>query len=176
MYVLLVDSVVLGETRTESCSVKDGTGTDDAAFGKTRVLAENVGEDIYWVGDDYVLCIGCVLGDLRDYALNDVDIGLCEIKTGLTRTACDTRGDDYNVGAFGIAIGTGIDGAGTAEGSTLADIECLTESLFVVDIDHDDLGDETCDCQGVGDGGTDTAGSDYRNFVHKRSSFLDVEF
>ena len=54
----------------------------------------------------------------------------------------------------------------------LSDIQCLTQRLFVIDVDHDDLGGQTADGQCIGNGGTDTASADNGDLVHNLSFLM----
>ena len=176
VYVLLINLVVLGQSRTQTGGVENCARTDDAALGQSRMLAEDVGEYVDRIRDDYVVCIGSVFNDLRNDALHDVDVSLCEVETRLTRLARDTRRDDDDVRALSVAVGAGIDRTRTAKRCALADVERFAESLFVVDVNHDDFGNETCYGKRVGDGGTDASGSDDCNFVHVQIFLYLIKF
>ena len=166
VHVELVDRVVLREARTQTRGVEDRTGADDAGFRQAGALAEGVGQNIDRVADDQVDGVGRVARDLRDDALDDVDVRLRKVESRLARLSRDAGGNDDDVGILAVRIAARIDRARAAERRALANVERFAERLVVVDVDHDDFGSQTHDGQRVADGCTDAAASDDGDFIH----------
>ena len=53
-----------------------------------------------------------------------------------------------------------------AERNALTDVQSLALCLFLVDIDHDNLGSNALHGEGVSDRGADAAAADNGNFIH----------
>ena len=87
--VLLVYVVVFRNSRTKSGSIENSTRADNAFGGKTRILAEGVGEYINGVTYNNVGSVGCVFGDLGNDLLGDVNVDLREVESGLTGLSCN---------------------------------------------------------------------------------------
>ena len=95
---------------------------------------------------------------------HDVHIGLRQINAALTGLAADAGGDDHNVGVRRVGVITGNDGDRFPEAGSLDNVHDLALYLLLVDIDHDDLGSDVPQGQGVGDGRSHISGSDNRYF------------
>ena len=167
VYIALADVVVLRQSCTQTGSIQNRTGTDDPVFRQVGELVECVGQNIYRITYYNISSVGCMSGDFRDNALGNVDIGLRQLQTGLTRLSCNTGCQDHNVRILCIHIAACVNGAGAAEGGALSDIQRFAQSLFAVDINHDDFGRHSHNGQRVRNGGTNAAGSDDGDFVHK---------
>lgn len=166
VYVLLVDLVVLGETCTQTGGIEDGTGTEDAGLRNAGALAERIGEDINRVADEQIDCIRCILRDVRRDALDDVDVRLCKVQSGLAGLTGNAGRDDDDVGILCVFIAARVNGTWRAERNALTDVQSLALCLFLVDIDHDNLGSNALHSEGVSDRGADAAAADNGNFIH----------
>ena len=111
-------------------------------------------------------------GNLRNNLFRDIDIGLRKVKTGLTRFARNTGGDDNNVRVCGVAVASGIDGDRRAERRSLTNVERFTQSFLLVDVDHHNFRCNAVDCHGVSDRRADASCSDNGNLIHVHSTFL----
>ena len=173
--IFLVNGIIFSNTSSQACGIEDRTGTDNAFFGKAGVFAESVSKDVNGITYDDVGSIGSVFYDFRCYGLQDVDVDLRKVKSGLTGLSRNAGSNDDDIGVFGVRIGAGINGCGITEGNTLSDIKRFAESLLLVDIDHNDFGSETHDREGVRNGGAYATGTDYCDFIHKEP-LSKVEF
>ena len=69
-------------------------------------------------------------------AFENIYVYLGKVESGLTGLSCHTGCNDNYVRILCIGIAACINGAGRTEGSTLTDVECLTHSFFIIDINH----------------------------------------
>ena len=143
------------------------------ALGQAGDLVEDIGQDIDGVGHDDVDRVGRMLYDLRDDGLGDVDVGLRQIQTGLAGLTRNTGGQNDHVGALRVLIAAGIDRNRRTERHALTDVQRLAHRLGFVDVDHDNFRCNAVDRHGVGNGGTNAARADNRNFLsHMYSSYF----
>ena len=174
--VTLIYRIVFGETRAEAGGVEDSTRTDNAFLGDSRILCESVGENVNGVADDEVCGVGSIASYLGNDALDDIDVGLSEIESRLAGLSGDTRRNNYYVGALGVGVFARIYCAGIAEGSTLADIQRLAHSSFLIYIYHNDF---VCDAvygQGVCDSSAYVACSYNSDLGHSYTSFFGADY
>ena len=164
--VALVDVIIFGKPCAETRGIEDGARTDNMVFGEPGIFMENICEYIDGVAHDDVERIGRILRDLGNDHLGDIDIRLCKLEPGLAGLSCDTGCEYDDIRAGRIAVIAGVYRAGAAEGRTLADVKRFAESLFFVDVYHDDLGCETHDSKRISDRGADASGADNGYFVH----------
>ena len=143
VHVLLGNGQVLGDAGTQAGGIQQGAGTDDALLRDAGDLAENVSQDIHGVGHDDVGGIGADRGDLGHDALEDVDVGIDQIDTGLAGLAAHAGGDDNDIAALSGIIVAGVYVYRLAEQRrALMDVHGLAHRLIFVDIDdHDFVGD-----------------------------------
>ena len=158
--IFLADIVVLRKAGAKTGGVEQCARAEHAVLGNTRNLGENIGQNVDRVCHDDINCVGSVFCDLGSDLLDDVGVDLGKLKTGLTCLTGYARGDNYNVGALCVGVGSGVDIGGVAICGALTDIHCLTEGLLFVDVDEDDLCRRTRNRKSVGDGCADMAGAD----------------
>ena len=140
--VARVDIQVLTEHVLEAGGVQNGTGADDVALGQAGHLDGGIGEDVNGIGDDQQDTRETALADLRDDALEDGDVLVHQVKTGLAGLLRGAGGDDDDRGIGNIGIVAGVDLHGATERHAMRDIEGLSLGAVAVHIDKDHLGKE----------------------------------
>ncbi len=103
---------------------------------------------------------------------NDINVGLCEVESGLAGLSCNAGGENYDIGVACVAVCSGIDGYRRAERCSLANVKCFSESLFFIDVDHYDLGCYTAYSERISNCRADASCANNGNFCHKSSSKL----
>ena len=126
-------------------------------FGNTGDLGKGIGENIHRICHQNIDGIRCVLYDLGGDALENVYIGLSQLQTGLAGLTGHTGGDDDDIRTLSILIAAGTNDGRRAERSALVNIQCFAKSLFLIDINENDLAGNSLHHDIVGDGSTDTA-------------------
>ena len=119
------------------------------------------------VGNDNIDGIGSRGHDLGCDILEDLDVGLCQLQTGLAGLSGNAGGDDHDVGILGIGVFTAADDGRCAERNALIHVQRLAKGLGLVDVNHENLRGDTHGHHIVGNGGTHAACTDDSNFSHK---------
>ena len=139
MDVFLRYSVVLGKSAAETGRIQGGSGTKDLVLWKTGNFCKCVCHDITWVAYNDIKRFWSHLYDLRSDALHNVDIGLCQLDTCLSRFSGNAGSDDHNVRISCIRIISCHNGDRFTEAGSLVNIHDLALCLLPVDIDQDNF-------------------------------------
>ena len=143
MDVTRVDIQVSTQSLLEARGVQHGTGAQNVALGQAGHLHGSIRQDVNRVGNDEQNALEAHLANARNNGLEDRDVLVHKVKTGLARLLSGTCGDDDDGGVGGILIIARIDLHGTAERRTMADIESLALGTILVDINQNHLGKQS---------------------------------
>ena len=174
MDVLRADAEALCQHGLQTARVQNRTGANDLPLRQAGDLMENIGQHIDRVGDNDINGVGRHLDDLRRDILEDVDICLRQLKTGLAGFSGHTGGNDYDIRIRSVFIFTGADDGRRAERRALIDIHCLAEGLLLVDVHEKDLRGDALNHQIVCDRCADASRANDGNLAHKNHPFKIV--
>ena len=172
MNVLLVHVQLLSQRGAQAGGIQLRARADNAALRDAGNLGEHIGQNVDGVADDDIDRIGSVLGDLLRDALQNVDVGLRQLKPGLAGAAGNAGGDDHDVGIGRVRIIAGVDINRLANRRRLINIHGLAQRLFLGDIDEQNLGRQALNSQRKADRRAYVAGADDSNLLAHVNPFL----
>ena len=136
---LAVHGQVLAQLILQAGGVQHGAGADDPVLREAGQLDGGIGQDVHRVRHHQQDAAAFPLGDLRDDALEDVQVLVHEVQPGLAGLlACACRDDDDG-GIHDVIVGAGIDLHVAHKGDAVADVHGFAFGLGVVCVDQDDL-------------------------------------
>ena len=139
MNIFLCNFIMLGQSITQSCSIQNGTGTDDVALRNTGNLRKYIGHDVDRIAYDHIFCVRRYSYNLRSNVFKNIYVGLGQLDSRLARSACDTGSNDDDVRILCILIIARHDGYRITEEGSLCDIHNLAEYLFLIDVNQYDF-------------------------------------
>ena len=139
MDIALADIITFGQPRTQPCRIQNRTGTEDMVLRQSGNLMKCIRQNVHRIADNNICSVRSVLGNLRNNALGDINIGLRQLQTGLTRLSRNTGGKDYNIGSCCIGVIARVNRTWSAKGQALTDVQRFSQRLLSIDVDHYDL-------------------------------------
>ena len=177
MHILRADAKALGERRLQPAGIENRAGADDLMLRKTGNLMEYVGQHVYGVGDKNINRLRRDAHNLRGNILEDVDVHLRQLESGLTRLPRKTGGDNHDIRVRCCLIVARADDGRRAEWRPLIDVQRLAERLLLVDVDQHDFRSGALNHQIVRNGCANAACTNHSNLTHNRTHpFLIVLF
>jgi len=173
MHTLLRYAEGTGNVGAQTSGVKQCTSSENLGFGKTGHLDKRIGQYVNGIRNHDIGCIRANSRDLRSDLLQNIDIGLRQLKTGLIGLTGKTGGDDYDMATLCVLIIAGINiNRVIHKRSTMINVECFAECFVFIDIDKNDFGSNPLQCEGVSGCGTDAACADDGDFAVEHKDLL----
>ena len=160
MNALAVHRQMLAQLVLQAGGVQNRAGTDDAVLREAGQLDGGIGQDVHGICHHQQDAAAVPLGDLRDDALEDVQVLVHEIEPRLAGFLARTGRDDDDGGIHDVVISAGVNFHVAHKGDAVADVHGFALGLGVVGVDQDDLRKQLALHQGKSGRRTDEATAD----------------
>jgi hypothetical protein len=158
-----VDVELFAEDVAEALGVEECPGADYVAGAQARLLLDDVGKDIDWVGRDEDDAVEAFGHEFRYAGAHDDDVAGEHVESRSLELAGNADGDDdYRTGRC-VFVGSGEDRDGCAEGDGLLEVECFSLDVGFRVADEDDFAGEVAMEDREGASGSDVATANDRD-------------